>query len=159
MRAKPTGKRKAQIDWAGLKQEYFESNFITLKDFLRSKNELKDYSEGSLEQLTRKWATEKREFLKARAEKAQQIAEKNFEKYQQSLQVAKRNMMRKIARLVGGNEEVAMEDLAKLKVAWEMIKVEVGEPTAVAKTEQKINMLVEGLGDDAKKKLNEILGH
>lgn len=81
---------KTKINWSTLKQEYFKSELIEIKEFFQTgfnKGSIRVVSSSTIELNTRGWRTEKENYLKTAAEQAKEkILEENKQQIEEFVQ-------------------------------------------------------------------------
>jgi hypothetical protein len=129
----------AKHDRQKIKQQYIESHYLEVQDFLTTflRLEKKTASNGYWKGITKGWRADKESILKAQTEKAKKDLENdpNIKIANNNILKAINNIETKVALLLGSGEKFSKEDLPKIKVGWEMLRVSQNLPTTYAKNE------------------------
>jgi hypothetical protein len=130
----------AKYNWEEVKQKYFEAPEIEVKAFLITFLSLdqKTADGGYYKKITVGWRKEKEEFLKKQTEKAKRDLEND-----PKIKLANENILgsikaieKKVADLLK-TEYFTKEDLPKVKVGWEILRVSQNLPTTYSKNENE----------------------
>jgi hypothetical protein len=130
--------KKSKTDWAKLKQEYLAGDIEEVSEFLRRALGETKARNGYAERQTKGWREE-------RAELKQKATEAVKKKIVSSTTVNTEKLLKmkeNVLILVGNRLAAQKENLSanELKVLWEILKTEVGEPTSVAKTQNETKL-------------------
>ena len=114
---------RKNLDWGGIKKEYFEGEEIAVKPFLEKRYGITNPS--TINKATKGWRKQKellkKELLEEAVKKAKQNAE--LEKLATSLIQSKKELLEEIIYILKDNEKpFTIDDMPKLKIAMEMIK-------------------------------------
>jgi hypothetical protein len=121
---------RPSADWDRLKQEYIRSDKREVKAFLREKGLLDKYTQATISTRTRTWNKERKELNDSLLEKAKKnvtslvISNEKLLKLKDNILISVGNKVSKHNDTLTGQE---------LKVLWEIVKTELGEPTSVNK--------------------------
>lgn len=141
-----------------IKQEYLKSKEMEVRSFLMSYLGLSAKAVKSTfwSVKTRGWSKEKKEILKKQSVKFVEEMS-NDPKLQvdvKNISIAIRNIEKKVAKLLGGMEEFKKDDLPKVKIGWEMLKVSIGEaPNLVSSNNTNTDRVV--ISKEIDKKIKE----
>lgn len=120
-------------NWIEEKQKFFDSDCLTAKDFLVRFLSIdpKTASGGSFGVATKGWTREKKEYLNKISTKSQEktINNPDVQKQASQLVLAMSNIEKKVANLLGGKTEFGIDDLPKVKVGYEMLRLATGQST------------------------------
>lgn len=122
-----------KYDWVALKQEYFISDELEVKGFIRGK--LGVWNANTSKQTTG-WSKEKQEYR-------EDIMYKTLEQIKDSEAAKNRKALIKLyeelrRRIEGG--KVGDLIYKELEAIWKILKTEIGEPTSITKTESTHQM-------------------
>jgi len=121
-----------KYNWQEIKQKYLESDILEVTEFLKNfyRIKTKDYSRQ-----TKGWRDEKEKILKKQTEKAKEELENDptIKLKNQNILKAIDNIETKVAFLLGSGEKFNKEDLPKIKVGWEMLRLSQNLPTTYIK--------------------------
>jgi hypothetical protein len=129
----------AKYNWQEIKQKYLASDILEVKQFLGNflAISLKQAQSGVFTKNTTGWRDEKEQIKKEQTEKAKKDLENdpNVKIANNNILKAINNIETKVALLLGSGEKFSKEDLPKIKVGWEMLRVSQNLPTTYAKNE------------------------
>lgn len=131
-------KKNERVNWAELKKEFFESKKTTAFSFFRDEKlwPKSRLSSGSFSAKIKGWTNEKKSALEAAANEAKERIRKEKETLLTNLGVTKYNLLIKLMKLINDKEsDLTMSQLKDIRIAWEMIKTEMGEPTKIEKVQ------------------------
>ena len=135
-------KKHKKYNWHEIEKDFLLSEFHEVKEFLRAnnigvlKNSTKQFS-GTVIKATKGWKEKKQEFLKKIADKAKEkmMEDDKILELTQHLIVGKRDVLRSILQRVETNEKNL--NMQELKIAWEILKIELGESTKISENINK----------------------
>lgn len=147
----------SKINWKELKQEYIDSDYIVVNDFLRNKEILKDKEQpnGTIGRQIGNWKPEKLKILEERADQQAQLKRELYAiENKQVLTSALHKKIRILnaidkrldlldARTGFGNFVVSTKDLV---IMLQAVKTELGEPIKILKNQNEnldVNVLLE----------------
>lgn len=124
---------KSKIKWLEIKQKYFESEIEEVREFL-TKHQLNTnqtpISENTLKQNTKGWRKEKLEYKKKIFEKSTIDIAKHpdVQDRVRSLIEAIQKVEKRVADLIS-LEQFTIDDLPKVKVGYDMLRLATGQST------------------------------
>lgn len=131
----------AKYNWEEIKQKYLEAPEIEVENFLRTFLELdpKKPLSGDKKTKTKGWREQKESILKTQTENARKELENDpsIKLKNQNILKAINNIESKVAFLLGTDTKFSKEDLPKIKVGWEMLRVSQNLPTTYSKNENE----------------------
>lgn len=126
----PTAKR----DFEKIKQDYLDNDIVEVKEFLVSflRVDQKTASNGYWGGKTSGWRKQKENYRKQLTEKIQEKNIDNVDNQKQANQllIAMSNIEKKVAIILGGKNNFTIDDLPKIKVGYELLRLATGQSTA-----------------------------
>jgi hypothetical protein len=124
----------AKYNWTEIKQKYFDSPIEEVENFLRTFLELDPLKALSSDKKTKTkgWRAEKLEYRRkiAEAENQKTIDTPEVQEKVKNLIEALENTESKVALLIGGEDKFEIDDLPKIKVGYEILRLATGRSTA-----------------------------
>jgi hypothetical protein len=130
MSTKKTG--TAKYDWIRIKQEYFDSDIEEVEHFLRSFLDIKTkIISGDKKQKIKGWRKEKSRYRQRIIDAENEAKNKNIDvqKQVQTLLTALANIEKKVAILLGDGSAFSIDDLPKIKIGYEILRLATGKST------------------------------
>lgn len=121
---------KTKLDWDKMKQEFIESDIVVITDFLRTKHGLENKSYYRTK--TKGWQEAKNKYRATLVSEVNKKISKNIDVKDQINYIitAMKNTEMKVAKLLGQKEtEFTIEDLPKIKVGYEILRLATGQST------------------------------
>lgn len=125
-------------NWIKYKEDYFNSDIDDVTHFFSAYDA--SISRNTFRPRTIGWRDEKLEHRQRLSRKAIDKIVENQDVTELTLQLlkAKNNIIKKVASLCE-EEEFEKGDLRDVKLAWEILKTELGEPSKISDSNQKID--------------------
>jgi hypothetical protein len=124
----------AKYNWTEIKQKYFDSSIEEVENFLRTFLELDPLKPLSSDKKTKAkgWRAEKLEYRRKIATVSEQKVINNTDVISRvnNLIKALENTESKVAFLIGGKDSFGIDDLPKIKVGYEILRLATGRSTA-----------------------------
>lgn len=133
MTSKPTVRGKGTIDWTKLKVEFLKGPWLEVAPFLRDKLDPAKANTGYYRKRTRRWGEEKQAMKERILQKVEAQVEDEKEN---ELKKALENIRTELVRRTQPNESIDVQ-VRDLNVLWNMLRVENGMPTTIAKNENR----------------------
>lgn len=120
-------------DWIKWKIEYLQSDSIEIKGFFRDVLGVEEsFFNANFDAKTSGWRDEKEQLLNEKVEEAKEAIKDEYEVDVRQLNELKQKAINNIVKIL--NNEPNMRDT---KLAWEIVKVELNEPTSVSENRNK----------------------
>jgi hypothetical protein len=124
----------AKYNWTEIKQNYFDSPIEEVENFLRTFLELDPLKALSSDKKTKAkgWRAEKLEYRRKIATVSEQKVINNTDVISRvdNLIKALENTESKVALLIGGKDKFDIDDLPKVKIGYEILRLATGRSTA-----------------------------
>ena len=130
---------KKTLNWDKIKQQYFNSDIEEVTDFLQTFYRLENKS--YYRQKTKGWRDEKKEFRAKITAKAQEKIINNVDVLNSTELLIKGKQLiinSILKRVQENNKSLTMNELA---TALDKVKIELGEPTKIDKSEMNLNTI------------------
>jgi hypothetical protein len=124
----------AKYNWQEIKQKYLEGEIVEVTEFLQNfyRIKTKDYARQ-----TKGWRDEKEQILKTQTENAKKELENDptIKLKNQNILKAIDNVEIMVAQIIGNKGSFSIEDLPKVKIGWEILRVSQNLPTTYTKND------------------------
>jgi hypothetical protein len=139
----------SKYNWAKIKQDYFNSQTLEVKDFLSTYVPIVNYN-GMARKATTGWRSEKEEYKTKMATKAiETVSVERLNAYAETYLETKQKILKTIQKRVDKKGDDL--PMIELKQAWDIFKVELGEPSTITKAEVKSTVSFEDFLDQIPK--------
>lgn len=118
-------------NWDKIKQEFLESDIEEAREFLRINYGSIAVSERTIDNRTKGWRDKRKEFKAKITAKVQEKIINNpiVQNQNKSLLVAMKNIEIKVAQLLGQKADFTIDDLAKIRIGYEILRLATGQST------------------------------